>query len=155
MTGINQRLAPENQRTPGFASVATNSSSVLPIMVASASGQVVRALFVNSGVSSATSGTTTGSSASFVLYKNASSAGSIIATFNGSGTNVATFSSATLLTSGTAGTTNSRFVAGDLLIGEFLGGVANNGSQAGSYIQVDFVYGHETGAVPSAATGPA
>lgn len=138
-----------------FASVATNGSSALPVARMASSGEVVRALFVNSGVSSATSGTTTGSSASFVLYKNASSAGSIIATFNGSGTSVATYSSATLLTSGTAGSTNGRFVSGDVLVAEFLGGAANNGSQAGSHIQVDYVYGHETGAVPTLASGPA
>lgn len=148
------RLFPLTEKVV-FASVATTGSSVLPLLRAASSGEVVRAFFVNSGVSSATSGTTVGSSASFVLYKNASGAGSIIATFNGSGTNVATYSSATLLTSGTAGTTNGRFVAGDLLIGEFLNGVANNGSQAGSALQVDYVYGRETGATPTAAAAPA
>lgn len=138
-----------------FASVATNASSVLPVLRAAADGEVVAAYFVNSAVSSATSGTTTGSSASFILYKNASSAGSVIATFNGSGTNVAINTAATLLTSGTAGSTNGRFSAGDLLVAEVVGGVANNGSQAGAKIQVDYVYGRNTGSAPSAATGPA
>ena len=149
------RTFPLAERSATFASVATNGSSYVPVMVAATSGEMVRAIFQNGTTSSATSGTTTGSSASVVLYKNASSAGSIIATFNGSGTAVATLGSATLLTSGTAGTTNGRFVAGDLLIAEFKGGAADNGSQLGSYVQVDFVYGRETGGTPTAAAAPA
>jgi hypothetical protein len=124
-------------------------------MVAAAAGEVVQSFFVNGTTSSATSGTTTGSSASIVLYKNASNAASIIATFNGSGTAVATLGSATLLNSGTAGTANAKFSAGDLIIAEFKGGVANNGSQLGSFVQLNYVYGRETGAAPAAGTGPA
>src|SRR6267378_2256029 len=116
------RLFPLAVKSATFGSIATNASSYVPIMVAATSGEVVRTLFVNGTTSSATSGTTTGSSASVILYKNASSAGSIIATFNGSVTNVATLSSATLLTSGTSGSVNGRFVAGDILIGEVDGG---------------------------------
>ena len=149
------RLFPLTERSDGnAASVATNGSSYFPIMVAATSGEVVRALCIQGTVSSATSGTTTGSSASFVLYKNASSAGSVVATFNGSGTAVATLASATLLTSGTAGTTNGRFVAGDLLIGELRGGAASTVG-IGAVIQVDFVYGRQTGATPTAAAEPA
>jgi hypothetical protein len=135
--------------------VATNGSSYLPVFIAAAAGEVRRTVFVNGTTSSATSGTTTGSSASIVLYKNASSAGSIIATFNGSGTAVATLGTGLLLTSGTAGSTNGRFAAGDLIIAEFKGGVANNGSQLGCLVQVDYVYGRDSGAAPTAATGPA
>jgi len=149
------RLFPLTSKSATFASIATTSSSYLPVMFAATSGEVVRALFVNGTTSSATSGTTTGSSASVVLYKNASSAGSIIATFNGSGTAVATLASATLLTSGTTGAANGRFTTGDLLIAEIRGGVANNGSQLGAFVQVDYVYGRETGAAPTAGTGPA
>lgn len=149
------RTFPLTERSATFASVATNGSSYIPVMVAGTSGEVVRALFQNGTTSSATSGTTTGSSASIVLYKNASNAASIIATFNGSGTSVATLGTATLLTSGTAGTTNGRFVAGDILIAEFRGGAANNGSQLGCFVQVDYVYGRESGAVPTAASAPA
>ncbi len=68
---------------------------------------------------------------------------------------MATLASAVLLTSGTTGTTNGRFAANDSLIGEFKGGVANNGSQAGSFIVVDYVYGYTDGSTPAAATGPA
>ena len=152
---FNDRIGPYTVRSATIASIATNSSSYFPILVAEFAGEVVGAKFVNGTTSSATSGTTTGSSASVVLYKNASNAGSIIATFNGSGTAVATLGSAVLLTSGTTGTTNGRFAAGDILIGEVKGGVANDGSQLGAYIQVQYQYGHQTGGTPSAATGPA
>ena len=101
---------------------------------------VIYSAFQNSTTSSATSGTTTGSAASIVLYKNASAAGNIIATFNGSGTAVATLGSAVLLTSGTAGTALSTLGVGDILVGEVRGGVANNGSQAGAFIVVDIQY---------------
>ena len=148
----NERLGPRSFRSATFASVATNSSSYVPVARMAAAGQVVGAFFQNGTTSSATSGTTTGSSASVVLYKNASNAASIISTFNGSGTAVATLASATLVTSSTA---NGRFAAGDLLIAEFKGGVADNGSQLGCYVQVDIVYGQETGTTPSPATGPA
>lgn len=124
-----------------IGSIATNGSSYFPIGGPQRySGSVLAMYFQNGTTSSATSGTTTGSSASFVLYKNASNAASIIGTFNGSGTNVATLGSANILHSGTAGTTNATFVAGDQLIGEVRGGVANNGSQAGAYIAVDIQY---------------
>lgn len=149
------RLFPLTARSATIGSIATNGSSYFPIMIAASSGEVVRALFINGTTSSATSGTTTGSSASVILHKTASNAGSIIATFNGSGTAVATLGTAQLVTSGTAGTTNGRFVAGDILIGEVRGGAANNGSQLGAYIQVDYVYGHQTGSAPSAASAPA
>ncbi len=124
-----------------IGSIATNSSSYFPIGGPQRyAGSVLGGYFVNGTTSSATSGTTTGSSASFVLYKNASNAASIIGTFNGSGTSVATLASAVLLTSGTAGTTNASLAAGDQLIGEVRGGVANNGSQAGAFIAVDVQY---------------
>ncbi len=139
-----------------IGSIATNSSSYFPIAgPMSFPGEVYAAWFVNGTAASATSGTTTASSASVILYKNASSAGSIIGTFNGSGTSVATLGSAVLLTSGTAGTTNGRFVAGDILIGEVDGGAANNASNAGAFIAVDIVYGRQTGGLPTAGTGPA
>jgi len=120
-----------------------------------AAGEVVRVLFVNATTSSATSGTTAGSSITVNLYKNASATASVIATFNGSGTAVATLGTATLITSGTAGTTNGRFASGDALIGEVVGGVANDGSQAGAFIQVEYIYGRANQIQPSAASGPA
>ncbi len=152
----NEALNPHRLISATIGSIATNSSSYFPIGGPMAyAGEVMGAYLQNGTTSSATSGTTTGSSASVVLYKNASSAGSIIATFNGSGTAVATLGTATLLTSGTAGTTNAKFAAGDILIGEVKGGVANNGSQLGAFLAVDVAYGRATGDTPSAATGPA
>lgn len=149
------RTFPLNIRTNGnLAEVATDASSYVPIIAMPASGEVVRARFINGTASALTSGTTAGSSASITLYKNASHAASVIATFNGSGTTVATLGTAVLNTSGTAGTTNGRFVAGDLLIGEFTGGAATVVG-AGALIEVDYIYGRETAAVPSAASSPA
>lgn len=123
-----------------IASIATNGSSYFPIMNSRYAGSVVGATFLNSTTASMASGTTTGSSASIVLYKNASSAASVIATFNGSGTAVATLGTAALLFSGTAGTTNATLAAGDTVIGEVRGGAANNASQAGAFLQVDIQY---------------
>lgn len=149
------RTFPLNIRTNGnLAEVATDASSYVPVISMHGSGEVVRMRFINGTASALTSGTTTGSSASLVVYKNASNAASIIGTFNGSGTTVATLGTAVLNTSGTAGTTNGRFVAGDLLIAEFKGGEASVVG-AGALIEIDYIYGRETGATPSAATGPA
>lgn len=152
----NDALRLDRIRSHALGSVATDGSTYFPIGGPMPyAGEVFRAVFQNATTSSATSGTTTGSSASFVLYKNASAAGSVIATFNGSGTNVATLGTALLVTSGTTGTVNGRFSAGDILIGEFKGGVANDGSQAGCFISVDLAYGRQTGGTPTAGTGPA
>ncbi len=151
-----EALNPHRIRSAPIGSIATDSSSYFaiggPMPYA---GEVQRAFFQNATTGMASSGTTTGSSASIVLYKNASSAGSIIATFNGSGTNVATLATATLLTSGTTGTVNGRFAAGDILIGEVKGGAGNNDDQTGAFIAVDVVYGRATGTTPTAGTGPA
>ena len=149
------RLFPFTTRSTGnSAEVATDASSYFPIQVMATTGSVLTARFVNGTASALASGTTSGSAASIVLYKNASGTGSIIGTFNGSGTAVATLGTATLLTSGTAGSANGSFVNGDLLIGEFRGGVASVVG-AGAYIAVEYDYARETGAAPTAATGPA
>lgn len=150
--GFNPRLSPLTTQSATIGSIATNGSSYFPIHRAAAAGEVVAAYIVNGTTNAITSGTTTGSSASVILYKNASNAASRISTFNGSGTTVATLGSAALVASSTA---NARFVAGDLLIGEVAGGAANNASNAGAFIQVDIVYGRETGTTPTAGTGPA
>lgn len=152
----NDILRPQRLRVRPFASVATNSSTQIVLNGPMAfAGEVVRAMFVNGTTTQATSGTTTGSSASIVLYKNASNAGSVIATFNGSGTTVATLGTASLLTSGTAGSTNGRLAAGDILVGEFIGGVGNDSDNSGCFISVDVIYGRFDGATPAAGTGPA
>ena len=148
------RLFPLNIGAPkNLAEVATDASTYFPVLRMAGGGEVIRALFVNGTASDLTSGTTTGSSGSVVLYKNASSTASVIATFNGSGTTVATLGTAVLLTSGTTGTVNGRFSAGDLLIGELKGGAATVVG-AGAYILVDYAYGHQTGS-SVAAGGPA
>ncbi len=152
----NDVLRPERLRVRPFASVATNGSAAIVLQGPMAyAGEVVSAVFVNGTATQATSGTTTGSSASIVLYKNASSAGSVIATFNGSGTTVATLGTAVLLTSGTAGSANARLAAGDILIGEFIGGAGNDSDNVGCFISVDVMYARFDGAAPTPATGPA
>ncbi len=124
-----------------IGSIATTGSSYFSVGgPMRAVGSVIYAAFQNSTTASAASGTTTGSAASVVIYKNASAAGNVIATFNGSGTTVATLGSAVLLTSGTAGTALSTLGVGDQIIGEIRGGVANNASQAGAFIVVDVQY---------------
>ena len=150
--GFNAARMPIVYRSATIGSIATNSSSYVPVFVTPVAGEVVAAYFVNGTTSSATSGTTTGSSASAVTYKTASNAASIISTFNGSGTAVATLGSASLITSSTA---NARCAAGLVIIAEVRGGAANNGSQAGAYIEVHYQYGYKDGATASAATGPA
>ncbi len=121
-----------------IGSIATNGSSYFPITgPMRAAGSVTGAYFMNGTTSSATSGTTTGSSASFIIYKNASNAASIIATFNGSGTSVATLASAVLISSSSA---NAILAVGDQVIGEVRGGAANNASQLGAFIAVDITY---------------
>ena len=118
-------------------------------------GEVVRAVFVNGTATQATSGTSASTGIQVNLYKNASATGSVIATFNGSGTTVATLGTALLLTSGTAGSANGRFAAGDILIGEFVGGADNDSDNVGCFISLDVVYGQMDGATPTPATGPA
>ncbi len=152
----NDILRPDRLRVRPFASVATNGSAAIVLQGGMAfGGEVVRAVFVNGTATQASSGTTTASAASVVLYKNASSAGSVIATFNGSGTTVATLGTAVLLTSGTAGSANARLAAGDILIGEFIGGAANDSDNSGCFISVDVIYGRFDGTTPTAGTGPA
>jgi hypothetical protein len=150
--GYNSRLNPDQVKFQ-IPVTATNASSQGVACVAAFPGEVMGATVV--AISAIVSGTTTGSSGSFILYKNASSAGSIIATFNGSGTQIAANGSQALQTSGTAGTTNGRFAAGDALVAEYIGGVGQTGVVTGAAICVDVAYGRQTGATPSAGTGPA
>jgi len=125
------------------------------MFTAPVAGEIVGARIVNGTTTSIVSGTTTGSSASIVLYANASGTASRIATYNGSGTTIATAGSQALLTSGTTGTTNGRIASGSAVVAEFIGGAANNASNAGCFVEVDFLPGgYATGDTPSAATGP-
>lgn len=147
-----ERLAVRVIRSGTIGSIATDSSSYFPMWRCPATAQILSSYFINGTTSSATSGTTAGSSIAVNLYKNASSAGSVIASFSGSGTNVATLGSASLITSSTV---NARLAAGDLLIAEVVGGAANNGSQAGAFIEINFIYGYQDLPTPTAGTGPA
>jgi len=144
--------ATQTFRSATIGSVATDSSTYFPIVRVPAFAQIMNARFINGTVSSATSGTSGSTGIIVNLYKNAYGTASLIGSFNGSGTAVATLASATLVTSSTA---NARCNAGDLLIGEVVGGADNNGSQAGAFIEVDFLYGDSSKTTPTAGTGPA
>ena len=153
--GLNARLAPITYRGATFGSVATTASARERIFSAPVAGEIVGARIVNGTTTSVVSGTTTGSAVSIVLYANASGAASRIATYNGSGTTIATAAVEPLLTSGTTGTTNGRIASGSQVIAEFVGGVANNASNAGLFVEVDFMPGaFETGDTANAGTGP-
>mgnify|MGYP001605289905 CR=1 FL=1 len=158
--GLNERLAPYTANSGTWGSVATNSSAMAggaaPVFfVAPVAGEVVGARLVNGTTTSIDSGTTLASGASAILYANASGTASRIATWNSSGTVVATNGRAELTISGTTGTTNARLASGSALLAELLGGAANNNSNAGAHVEVDFMAAYQTGATPSAGTGPA
>lgn len=150
-----ERLGPRTILSPAFGSVATNGSSTLLAWVAPAAGQITGARIVNNSAGSTiASGTTAGSAVTISLYKTASAAASLVASFNGSGTTVASLNTAALIVN-TATAANQRFVAGDLFLVEYTGGAANNVSNAGCAVSIEFILGRENGATPSAATGPA
>ena len=158
--GLNERLAPKTILSGTWGSVATDSSAMAggaaPVFfVAPVAGEVVGARLINGTTTSIVSGTTTASAASIILYANASGTASRIATYNGSGTTVATSGVTPLIISGTTGTTNARLASGSALLAEFIGGAANNASNAGARVEVDFIPAYQTGATPSAATSPA
>jgi len=145
--GFNPRLYPLAARSAAFGSIATNSSGRLPFFVAKAAGQVLSATIINGTSASATSGTTAGSSIYVYLTKTSTATGSRIASFNGSGTAIATQASQALTMS--TSTALTRFAAGDLFFAEFVGGAANNGDTTGIHVQMDYIYGH---AVDDSAT---
>ena len=148
-------LGPKTVNSPAFGSVATNGSSTLLAWVAPASGEITGARIVNNSAGSTiASGTTTGSSVTISLYKTASAAASLVASFNGSGTTVASLNTAALVVN-TATSALQRFVAGDLFLVEYTGGAANNVSNSGCMVSIEYVLGRRTGATPSAGTGPA
>ena len=152
--GLNERLSPTTYWST-FGSVATNASARQLIFSAPVAGEIVGARIVNGTVTSVVSATTTGSAASIVLYANASNSASRIATYNGSGTTIATAAVEPMITSGTTGKTNGRIASGSQVLAEFIGGVANNASNAGLRVEVDFLPGaYETGDTPAAGTGP-
>ena len=147
------RLNPGQTPTATWGSIATNSSGLATASFAPEfAGEVVNARLVNGTTTSVASGTTVGSAVTINLYKTSSAAASLIATWNGSGTAVATRGTAPLTVTTAS---NARFAAGDVFVADFVGGAANNASNAGAYLVIDYVYGRQTGATPAAGTGPA
>jgi len=147
------RLAPRVANSTAFGSVATNASATLGAFCAPVACEVVGARVVNSSGAAITSGTTTGSAVTITVYKSASNASSKIASFNGSGTTVATNTSQAMTLTTT--TSLKRLAAGDVVLVEYLAGVANNASNANAYVSLEYVVGYEDGSTPSAGTGPA
>lgn len=117
------------------------TSSLLPIFVAATSGEVVGARFISSASLS--------TNWSLAIYKSASAAGSRVAT-TGSQAALAVNTVSTISLNGAAA--NLRFVANDIYILEVIN---QGGTTTGAQLFLDIVYGRETGATPSAATGPA
>lgn len=124
--------------TAQMASIATNASAIQPIFRAPAAMEVVGLRFIAS--TSQPAATTTASGLTITVYKNASNAGSIVGTFNTSGTGLATNAGAAGSLSAT--TSLKKFAAGDVLLIEETGGVAM-GSTLGAFVNVDFIYGYE------------
>lgn len=125
--------------TTGYlASIATNGSADTPEISWGQAAQVIGARFIAS--SSQPSATTTGSGLTVTLYKNASNAGSIVASFNTSGTAVAANGSVALTLTTVAA--NTKFAANDVLIAEITGGAAM-GSTLNSKVAVDYIFGYD------------
>lgn len=130
------RMHVKSIATP-MASIATNASAIQPIFRFPAAGEVVGLRFTAS--TSQPAATTTASGLTVTLYKNASNAGSIVGTFNTSGTGLATNAGAAgVLTTATL----KKFAANDLLLIEETGGAAM-GSTLGAFVNVDYIYGYE------------
>lgn len=138
--GYNSRLHPFVARDGnGFGSVATDGSENIAIFSPWASGQVLGARFVNGTTSTVASGTTAGSSLNLYVYKNASNAASIVASVRAGA--VATYGTLALTLS--TSTALQRFVNGDVLIAEAVGGAGNDTSQAGAFIEVSYMYAYD------------
>lgn len=142
--GFNPRLTPLTAQAQFPGSIATNASEIHPFFVAERAGQIVggSGTIITTGVQAVTSGTTAGSSVYIHIYKTASATASCLGSFNGSGTTIATQSSRTF-SLGTS-TTLHQFAAGDMYFAMFTGGAANNVSNAGLKVQMNYMYGYET-----------
>lgn len=150
---FNDQITPRTVVTSTFGSVATNGSSVMAAWVAPCAVEITGATILNGITNTVSSGTTSGSAASFNLYKNASNSGSKIASFNGSGTDIAT--QATQAMTLTTSTAIAQLATGDKIFAEMIGGAADNASNAGLAIIINYVAGRYDGGAPAAGTGPA
>ena len=138
--GFNARLNPLSVISDAQGSCATNSSARIPFFIAKAAGQVLSASALNGTTAAVTSGTTAGSSVYLYLCKTSTATGSRIASFNGSGTSIATQASQALTMS--TSTALTRFAAGDIFFFEFVGGAADNADNSGLRLQMDYMYGY-------------
>ena len=133
--------------------MATNSSANTSIAIPGAHA-IVGAVIANSTTNTVTSGTTAGSAASITIYKTASNSGSTVASFGGSGTSIATMATQAMTLS--TATAQLRVGTGGAIYNvELVGGVANNASNAGLSVMLQYVIGNQDGATAAAGTGPA
>lgn len=150
------RLSTKTLQSATFGSVATNSSSLVPVGVLAGPHAIVGATILNNSTASVASGTTSGSAASIILYKTASGTASKAATFNSSGTSIATQATqAMTLSTSTALLRGAGIGSVTGYFAEFVGGAGNNASNAGLSVALHYVDGWQDGTTPSAATGPA
>lgn len=136
--GYNARLNPMSVESATFASIATNSSSYVPLFAAERAGQVLGAIFWNGTTSSVASGTTAASAMNVYVYKTASNTDSIVA--SAALAQVATLGTQALTLS--TNTALTRFAAGGLLLGEVQGGAGNNRNNAGAKIVLRYMYAY-------------
>lgn len=151
---MNERLGTRSIVSQPIGSVATNASTNLPLAQLPFAHAVVGATIVNSAANAVTSGTTTGSAASVNVYITASNSGSKVATFNGSGTTIATQATQAMVLSTSTALLRAG-TAGAVYHFEVVGGAANNASNAGLVVMLHYVMGNQDGATPAAGTGPA
>ena len=118
--------------------VATDASALLNLMSVPSAAQVVGAKFVASASQPAATAASEG--LNIVVYKNASSTSSVVASFNTSGTGVTANNDQAI---GVTTTSSLRkFTVGDVLFAEITGGAAM-GSTVGALIEIEYIYGYE------------
>ena len=139
--GFNPRLSPHSAHIY-LASIASDASSIQPILMASAAAEVV-------GLAVVTGNATLSTNWNVNVYKNASNTGSRIHT-TGSLAALASVTGTRFTPNGTA--PNLRLASGDVVITEV---TLHGGTSTGAIVQLEYVYGRETGATAAAGTGPA
>lgn len=138
--GFNAKNHPVNIRTATIGSIATNGSSNVPLTwTPTRSGQIIGVRFVNGTTASVASGTTAASALNGYLYKTTPNSGSIVASAR---FGVVATKATALMTLATS-TALSRFTGGEYYELEIDGGAGNNASNAGAYVEIDIIYGHQ------------
>ena len=124
--------------TEALPAVATDASALLNLMSVPAPAQVTGVKFIASASQPAATATAEG--LNIVVYKNASSTASVVASLNTSGTGITANNDQTVPIT----TTSSlrKITVGDVLFAEITGGAAM-GSTVGGLLEIEYVYGYE------------